>query len=77
MPKIAGAPPVKVLSLTAARAARVEAIHAFGNREVATALSALNAVQISPVLEGLRLYAGALGAGENALVRPVAEIVEG
>lgn len=51
----------KLLSLTPAGQARVAAIHAFGNQQVTDALSHLQFGEADKVLEGLRLYADALG----------------
>lgn len=69
---------IKVLSLTEAGKTRVATIHAYARRQVAGALSRLAPGQDQAVLEGLRLYAQALGAGvmDPAPSLPV-EIVEG
>lgn len=51
---------VKILSLTTAGKARVEAIHAFARRQVSDALGRLGEGEDRTVLEGLRLYGNAL-----------------
>ncbi|SOC45832.1 MarR family transcriptional regulator with acetyltransferase activity [Rhizobium subbaraonis] len=69
---------VKRLSLTEAGRKRVEAIHAFARAQVSGALGRLGPGQDHTVLEGLRLYAEALGATPAARpVAPVATIVSG
>ncbi|MBS1184237.1 MAG: MarR family transcriptional regulator [Proteobacteria bacterium] len=62
---------VKVLSLTAAGQRRVAAIHAFASRQVTDALSRLDDGEDRAVLDGLRLYTGALGARAEAPVEIV------
>ncbi len=62
---------VKGLSLTAAGQRRVAAIHAFARRQVTDALSRLDDGEDRAVLDGLRLYTGALGARAEAPVEIV------
>lgn len=52
---------VKLLSLTPLGRERVAAIHAFARAQVSDALAHLRPQQARIVLDGLRLYAGALG----------------
>lgn len=65
---------VKLLSLTPKGQARLAAIHDFARRQVVGALTHLAPGQAETVLEGLTLYARALGHEEGA-VKP--EIVAG
>lgn len=69
---------VKRLSLTPAGHRRVAAIHAFARTQVAEALGRLQPGQDRAVLEGLRLYTGALAsqAEDRPTVAPI-EIVGG
>ncbi len=66
---------VKVLALTDAGQRRVAGIHAFARAQVSEALVRLQPGQARVVLEGLQLYAGALGAPMPA--PPAVEIVAG
>lgn len=59
----------KVLHLTEAGQARVQAIHAFGRAQVSGALAHLSDDQAAAVARGLTLYAGALGPGAPEPVR--------
>lgn len=68
---------VKLLSLTPAGKARVAGIHAFARAQVAAALGRLTAAQGRTVLEGLRLYGGALAAAEPAGRPPPVAIAAG
>jgi DNA-binding MarR family transcriptional regulator/GNAT superfamily N-acetyltransferase len=69
---------IKSLSLTASGKKRVDAIHAFARTQVVTALGRLEAGQDQTVLEGLRLYAKALGTQIGAPAAPPhARIVRG
>ena len=65
---------VKLLSLTPLGMERVAAIHAFAQTQVSDALARLRPEQAGIVLDGLRLYAGALGQKVPA---PVVEIAAG
>ena len=67
---------VKRLSLTAEGRAQVAAIHAFARKQVADALTRLGPGEDRAVLEGLRLYTGALG-GEVEDGGLAIEIAEG
>lgn len=66
---------VKILVLTEAGQRRVAAIHAFARAQVRGALARMQPGQARVVLEGLQLYAGALGAPMPA--PPAVEIVAG
>ncbi len=66
---------VKILALTEAGQRRVAAIHAFARAQVSAALARMRPGQDRVVLEGLQLYAGALGAPVPA--PPAVEIVAG
>lgn len=69
---------VKILSLTAAGKKRVAAIHGFARAQVLDALSNLKPGQDGTVLEGLRLYANALGKRvDGGPITPHIEIVSG
>ena len=71
---------VKVLTLTEAGQRRVATIHAFARAQVRGALARMKPGQERVVLEGLQLYADALGAPVPvpfALRPPAVEIVEG
>ena len=74
---------VKILALTEPGQRRVAAIHAFARAQVTEALARMQPGQERVVLEGLRLYAGALGAPVSTLPvpfvpgSPAVEIVEG
>ncbi|UXS34177.1 winged helix-turn-helix transcriptional regulator [Agrobacterium tumefaciens] len=67
---------IKRLYLTGRGQERVGAIHGFANRQVSSAMMRLTPADGHTILEGLRLYADALGdRGEAAT--PAIEIVEG
>ncbi len=66
---------VKLLSLTEEGKRHVDAIHRFAREQVETALAHLSPGEDRTVLEGLSLYAGALGAAASS-AGPV-EIVPG
>ncbi len=69
---------VKILALTEAGQRQVAAIHAFVRAQVSEALVRLQPGQERAVLEGLRLYAEALGAPAPPMAAPPAvEIVAG
>lgn len=69
---------VKILALTDAEQRRVVAIHAFARAQVSAALARLQPGQERVVLEGLQLYAEALGAPAPPVPAPPAvEIVAG
>ena len=69
---------VKVLALTEAGQRRVAAIHAFARAQVLEALARLQPGQERVVLEGLQLYAEALGAAVPPVpALPAVEIVAG
>lgn len=65
---------VKQLSLTPAGLRRVAGIHEFARAQVASALQHLAPEQVQTVLEGLRLYGGALA---GRLAAPSVEICTG
>lgn len=69
---------IKMLSLTAAGRERVASIHAFARAQVIDALGRLKPGQGRIVLEGMRLYANALGApGDARTAAPHIEVVSG
>lgn len=61
----------KTLSLSPEGMATVAGIHAFARNQVAAALTQLDPARQSLVLEGLRLYAGALGTSRGLEPQPV------
>lgn len=67
---------IKRLCLTERGQERVGAIHAFANRQVSSALSRLAPAEGHTILEGLRLYADALGSRTD-VAAPTIEITEG
>ncbi|MBB5390656.1 MULTISPECIES: helix-turn-helix domain-containing GNAT family N-acetyltransferase [unclassified Herbaspirillum] len=67
----------KKLYLTAAGQARARAIHAFGRRQVNTALARLGPGEDQLVLDGLRLYAGAFADDAGSPSAPPCKIVRG
>ncbi|MES2434152.1 MAG: helix-turn-helix domain-containing GNAT family N-acetyltransferase [Pseudomonadota bacterium] len=67
---------VKILALTEAGQRRVAAIHNFARAQVSDALARLPPGQDRVVLEGLRLYAGALGAPAPVAFAPAPPAVE-
>lgn len=67
---------VKVLALTEAGQRRVAAIHAFARAQVSAALARLQPGQERVVLEGLQLYAEALGAPVPVPLVPTPPVVE-
>lgn len=68
---------VKILSLTPEGKRRVAAIHAFADAQVIEALGRLQPGQAHAVLEGLRLYTGALTGEGGARVPPAITIARG
>lgn len=69
---------IKILSLTASGKKRVAAIHAFARAQVSDALGRLKPGQDRTVLEGLRLYTGALSMSTyKRSAVPNIEIVSG
>jgi len=68
---------LKRLSLTPQGQARVAAIHAFASDQVVAALRHLKQGQERAVLDGLRLYADALGATSEPQAPPAINIVRG
>jgi len=67
---------IKRLRLTARGREQVNAIHHFANQQVSSALAKLTAADARTILEGLRLYADALG-GVNHVPAPPVEILAG
>ncbi|MRH93722.1 winged helix-turn-helix transcriptional regulator [Agrobacterium tumefaciens] len=67
---------IKRLRLAGRGQKRVEAIHTFANRQVSNALSRLAPADGQKILDGLRLYADALGDRAYAAAPPI-EIVRG
>lgn len=68
---------IKTLSLSPAGARRAAAIHAFARAQVASALQCLPPEGQTTVLDGLRLYAGALSGRMRGEPSGRIEIVEG
>ncbi|WEK44623.1 MAG: helix-turn-helix domain-containing GNAT family N-acetyltransferase [Candidatus Sphingomonas colombiensis] len=68
---------VKLLSLSASGKDRVVAIHAFADTQVVDALRRLQPAQSRAVLEGLRLYADALGGKSGGPSCPDITIASG
>ncbi|WP_075256715.1 MarR family winged helix-turn-helix transcriptional regulator [Herbaspirillum camelliae] len=67
----------KRLFLTESGQARARSIHAFGRRQVATALARLEPGQDNTVLEGLQLYTNAFVAETERTSAPKFKIVQG
>ncbi len=67
---------IKRLHLSGQGQERAGAIHSFANRQVSSALTRLTRADVHTILEGLRLYADALG-GRSDKAAPTIDIVEG
>ncbi len=67
---------IKRLRLTKPGHNRVGTIHAFANWQVSSALTRIGPAQALTVLEGLRLYADALG-DRGDVAAPAVEVIEG